>query len=222
MRELGINIQLVWATALLPKPVMAYCRHPANIRVYCTDPSPTRLNLPELAMNCASLARGMSRNWSGLNESKPNLLYLRVPNLSQNPTKWALVSTSSCQHCRQFAVSARPIFRRWYCRVLCPVNIWASNLTDDRALSRPTMPGGASGLHKNSLDCRQPVVLVQRISCSLQAQFLTASLTVAPETAMDGSGPTNLISEARLARSSAALFPSIPWWEGAQWRNIQS
>jgi hypothetical protein len=39
------------ATAQLPKPVMAYCRHPANIRVYCTDPSPARLNLPELAMN---------------------------------------------------------------------------------------------------------------------------------------------------------------------------
>jgi hypothetical protein len=57
------------ATVQLPKLVMAYCRHPANIRVYCTHPSPTRLNLPELAMNCASLARGMSRNWSSLNES---------------------------------------------------------------------------------------------------------------------------------------------------------
>jgi hypothetical protein len=75
------------ATAQLPKPVMAYRRHPANIRVYCTDPSPKRMNLPELAMNCASLARVMSKNWSGLHESKLNLLYLRVPNFSQNPTK---------------------------------------------------------------------------------------------------------------------------------------
>jgi hypothetical protein len=60
------------APVQLPKLVMAYCRHPANIRVYCTDPSPTRFNLPELAMNCANLARGLSRNWPGLNESTPD------------------------------------------------------------------------------------------------------------------------------------------------------
>jgi hypothetical protein len=71
------------------------------------------------------------------------------------------------------------------------------------------MPDGASGLRRKSLDCRQPVVPAQRISCSLRAQFLATSLTVATETTIEGSGPTNLISEARLAKSSAASFPSM-------------